>query len=733
MCSLFFLVILSAILACDCLTKDDVLVYTVATEETDGYLRYMDSAKEFGIKPNILGFGQEWKGGKEIRTKPGGGWKINLLKEALQKHKDESDKVVLFTDAYDVIFSNNLDEILKNFKATGAKVLFGAEPFCWPNPELAPMYPEVKDGKRFLNSGLYMGYVPELLKLLYRKSIGDDEDDQLYFTEAYLDETFRESIKMKLDHTSTLFQNLNGATSEIEIYVNESKDKKIPEKYVVKNYFTHTEPMVIHGNGFSKLTLNYLGNYVPNMWNSLEGCIKCKERTLNLANQPVKAMPLVYMAIFIEVNTPFLEEGLQKVYNLDYPKERMHLFIHNAAKYHTSLVKNFTEKYASEYLSFKQILAEDGTPEWTARDLSLDQSTAKNVDWYFSLDSIVHLDNPQTLRLLIEQNRSVVAPLLVRSGKAWSNFWGALTKDGFYARSKDYLEIVYNKKRGLWNVPFITNAYLVRASIIKRYDRSILTYNKPDTDPDMAFCRTFRELNIFLYVSNRVDFGHLINADNFDVTLAEPEMYQIFDNEMDWEARYIHEDYQNNFAPGRVDKQPCPDVYWFPIVSLRFCNSLISMMESYGKWSAGTSYDERLEGGYEAVPTRDIHMNQVGWEPHWLKFLQKYVRPLQEKVFLGYIHDPPRALMNFVVRYRPDEQPFLKPHHDSSTYTINIALNQVGVDYEGGGCKFIRYNCSVVDTVPGWILMHPGRLTHWHEGLYVTKGTRYIMIAFVDP
>ena len=38
--------------------------------------------------------------------------------------------------------------------------------------------------------------------------------------------------------------------------------------------------------------------------------------------------------------------------------------------------------------------------------------------------------------------------------------------------------------------------------------------------------------------------------------------------------------------------------------------------------------------------------------------------------------------MNFMVRYRPDEQPFLRPHHDSSTYTINVALNRAGVDYE---------------------------------------------------
>jgi hypothetical protein len=52
---------------------------------------------------------------------------------------------------------------------------------------------------------------------------------------------------------------------------------------------------------------------------------------------------------------------------------------------------------------------------------------------------------------------------------------------------------------------------------------------------------------------------------------------------------------------------------------------------------------------------------------------------------------------------------------------------------QGGGCNFIRYNCSVTATRKGWMLMHPGRLTHFHEGLVVTKGTRYIMISFVDP
>ncbi len=48
--------------------------------------------------------------------------------------------------------------------------------------------------------------------------------------------------------------------------------------------------------------------------------------------------------------------------------------------------------------------------------------------------------------------------------------------------------------------------------------------------------------------------------------------------------------------------------------------------------------DTRLDGGYENVPTVDIHMNQVGMEAQWLEFLRLYVEPLQTKVFTGYYH-----------------------------------------------------------------------------------------------
>jgi hypothetical protein len=87
--------------------------------------------------------------------------------------------------------------------------------------------------------------------------------------------------------------------------------------------------------------------------------------------------------------------------------------------------------------------------------------------------------------------------------------------------------------------------------------------------------------------------------------------------------------------------KPCPDVFWFPVITDEFCDDLIETMERYGQWSGGNDNkkDERIPGGYENVPTVDIHMTQVAFQEHWLTFLRKFVQPMQQKIFLGYFHD----------------------------------------------------------------------------------------------
>lgn len=49
------------------------------------------------------------------------------------------------------------------------------------------------------------------------------------------------------------------------------------------------------------------------------------------------------------------------------------------------------------------------------------------------------------------------------------------------------------------------------------------------------------------------------------------------------------------------------------------------------------------------MPTRDIHMKQVGLDIQWLYILKEYVRPLQELVFTGYYHNV--SLVSITILY----------------------------------------------------------------------------------
>ncbi|XP_048460381.1 procollagen-lysine,2-oxoglutarate 5-dioxygenase 2-like [Rhincodon typus] len=77
--------------------NENLLVLTVATKETDGFKRFMQTAKHLNYTVKVLGAEEEWRGGN-IPHSIGGGQKVRLLKEEMQNHADRDDLVVLFTD-----------------------------------------------------------------------------------------------------------------------------------------------------------------------------------------------------------------------------------------------------------------------------------------------------------------------------------------------------------------------------------------------------------------------------------------------------------------------------------------------------------------------------------------------------------------------------------------------------------------------------------------------------------
>ncbi|XP_028394041.1 multifunctional procollagen lysine hydroxylase and glycosyltransferase LH3-like [Dendronephthya gigantea] len=698
-----------------------LLGLTVATDETDGFKRFMRSADIFDIPIKVAGMHEEWKGGN-MELHPGGGHKLNLLRKEIELLKNETDLVVMFTDSYDVVFAAGADEILKRFLAFKSKVVISAEDFLWPDKTLLDEYPEVTEGKRFLCSGGIIGYAPEVFQLMTHHEVKDTDDDQLYYTKLYLDAKLRNKLQMKLDHKSEIFQNLNGAKAESQLVADENS-------VWFENTLYGTKPVVLHGNGPSKLFLNYLANYIPKGWSPKEGCLSCLENTFSMDDYKTEDYPSVLVAVFVEAPTPFFSESLERLVSMEYPQSRIDVFIHNVEPYHEKQIQNFISTHGKSYNSVKYIAPGEYFSETKARNYALEYCLSKHCQYLFVIDSDVVLTEPKTLKILMEQNRSIIAPKLSKHGKLWSNFWGDIGSDGFYARSRDYVEIVNGNKKGVWNVPYIASSYLAHHTALRQVKNP---YSSTTFEADMAFCASIRSKGIFMYVNNLMPFGRLLDTSIFTTTKKHGDMYEMVNNVLDWEAKYLHPDWYKLRTKEWKMPEPCPDVYWVPLFSETFALHLWQECEHFGGWSGGGHKDNRIAGGYENVPTVDIHMKQIAFEAHWMHFLKTYVAPIANHIFTGYYSEA-RAYMNFVVKYHPDKQFLLRPHHDSSTYTINVALNKRGVDYEGGGARFIRYDCSVQDTRVGWALMHPGRLTHQHEGLPTTNGTRYIMVSFIDP
>ena len=82
------------------------------------------------------------------------------------------------------------------------------------------------------------------------------------------------------------------------------------------------------------------------------------------------------------------------------------------------------------------------------------------------------------------------------------------------------------------------------------------------------------------------------------------------------------------------------------------------------------------------------------------------------------------------MRYDEDGQQSLSKHTDSSHVSFNILLND---EFEGGGTRFhntLQDTYVDIKPKPGQVLLNNAIV--FHEGLATTKGTRYIMVGFMN-
>ena len=173
------------------------------------------------------------------------------------------DDVVLFVDAFDVLFQLTTYDIQQRYEALGRPdLLVMTENNCWP-PQLRaegycdkypphPIAHRTVKPNRFLNSGAYIGrawYIRQLqfAYIDHKHELMNhtfSDDDQGFFALAMLD--FNSTYHLSLDYMNTIFMSLHNAYQDVTL---------VEQRDGTKIYFDNqglTAPAMFHFNGEGK-------------------------------------------------------------------------------------------------------------------------------------------------------------------------------------------------------------------------------------------------------------------------------------------------------------------------------------------------------------------------------------------------------------------------------------------------------------------------------------------------
>lgn len=212
----------------------------------------------------------------------------------------------------------------------------------------------------------------------------------------------------------------------------------------------------------SQLFLNCIENYTGNNWNQYYGF---GTKLIDL-----KIEPKIYVIIYSK-------SGNYPINQLNYPRDKL------VIKYVEPVKNKDKESFNTSLIDFMN----------------------SDCQYMCYIEERFVLTNPNTFQMLLKHQKDVITPMIRATDGLWCNFWGELDDNGYYKRSFDYLDIINNRKKGCWNVPYVTGIYLVNRKMISDQFFTDNLYS----DFDMQTCHEMRKKGIFMYVTNMDHFGYI--------------------------------------------------------------------------------------------------------------------------------------------------------------------------------------------------------------------------------
>jgi len=218
-------------------------VYTYANKPHIGLDYLVKSCDELDIDLKILGIGSANYQGPHLPF-PNLLEKIKFLYTELVESDLADDDVVMFVDAFDVIFLKNKEIILERFLEANVPIIFGAENYFYLGwgANIKRLYPPSPTSFRYLNSGCMIGYVSRMREILkwvldHPEKSNKQLNDQVSFTIYYL----LHPGEITLDHYNRFVLNSFNVKKEALLVDEEKKEVFVRE--------TNGNPCVLHGNG----------------------------------------------------------------------------------------------------------------------------------------------------------------------------------------------------------------------------------------------------------------------------------------------------------------------------------------------------------------------------------------------------------------------------------------------------------------------------------------------------
>jgi hypothetical protein len=212
---------------------------TVATKPHYVLDKIKENVKKNKEKIYVLG-GHEnrligWEGHQNF------GVKLREVSDFLKESFLDKDDIVLFTDAYDVVYCGNQKEITRRYTDFDKPIIFGCEKQCNPDPKRASEYKFMDTEFPYLNSGMFIGRVWALRKCILEYKYNDRDDDQRFWTTQF----FENPELIGLDYYNKLFLNTVDMDERF-FYLDKTENIAI---------YRGADPLFVHVNGPDKTSI----------------------------------------------------------------------------------------------------------------------------------------------------------------------------------------------------------------------------------------------------------------------------------------------------------------------------------------------------------------------------------------------------------------------------------------------------------------------------------------------